>query len=97
MQQQEKKSDEQCTSEDYELWLLGELEKQGVTLSVVGENALHIKGEITVTQKENIRLWKRRLIEALSPKCSNCTQTLQLINDGTLWFCPFGCESRKAL
>ncbi|MCA1623168.1 MAG: hypothetical protein LC768_03505 [Acidobacteria bacterium] len=28
-----------------------------------------------------------------SPKCSNCGLEMNLIEDGTLWFCPFGCES----
>ncbi len=87
---------EQHQSKKYGEWLLSELENQGVTLSVASGNGLHIKGEITPAQKENIRLWKRWLIEALSPHCSNCTLPLQLINDGTLWFCPFGCESRNA-
>lgn len=80
---------------EYGEWLLHELEKQGVALSVVGENGLHIKGEITIGQKEQIRLWKRRLIEALSPQCSTCTSPMKLIEDGTLWFCPLGCQSRK--
>jgi endo-beta-N-acetylglucosaminidase D len=48
--------------------LLSELTKQGVSLSAVGENSLHIKGEITAAQKEYVRLWKQELIETLSPK-----------------------------
>lgn len=28
--------------------------------------------------------------------CSNCNLEMDLIEDGNLWFCPFGCESRKA-
>jgi hypothetical protein len=31
-----------------------------------------------------------------SPLCSNCNLPLNLIENGTLWFCPLGCESRKA-
>lgn len=29
--------------------------------------------------------------------CSNCGLELKLIENNTLWFCPFGCESRKAV
>ncbi len=30
----------------------------------------------------------------IAPNCRNCSLEMNLINDGTLWFCPFGCESR---
>jgi len=95
MEQKEKRVESYRQLKDYGEWLLSELERQGVKLSVVGENGLHIKGEITFAQKENVCLWKRQLIEALSPHCSNCGLPMQIIDNGALWFCPFGCESRK--
>ncbi len=55
--------------------LLSELIKQGVSLSAVGKNSLHIKGEITPAQKEYVRLWKKELIETLSPKKQTATLT----------------------
>lgn len=30
------------------------------------------------------------------PNCSNCGLEMKLIENNTLWFCPLGCESRKA-
>ena len=33
----------------------------------------------------------------LPPKCSNCDLEMNLIENNTLWFCPIGCESRKAV
>lgn len=30
------------------------------------------------------------------PRCSNCNLEMILIENSALWFCPFGCESRKA-
>ncbi len=77
----------------YGVWLLGELQKQGIFLSVIGENTLRVKGEMTLEQKELIRLWKRHLIEALSPKCSDCTLPMTLIENGKTWFCSLGCGS----
>lgn len=71
MQQKEKRTEHHRSLHEYGGWLLSELEKQGVELSVAGGNGLHIKGEITPAQKALIRVWKRQLIEALSPKCSN--------------------------
>ncbi len=97
MEQQRARIEQHRAIEDYAAWLARTLKQQGVSLLVVGENALHVKGELTPAQSEAVRLWKQNLINALSPKCSNCTLALQLINDGTLWFCPFGCESREAL
>lgn len=79
----------------YGVWLLGELQKLGISLNVVGENGLHVKGEMNAEQKELIRLWKRQLIEALSPKCLNCGLPMNLIENDSLWFCPFGCSSLK--
>ncbi len=80
--------------QDYGEWLFSELKKQGIDLEVVG-NGLRVKGEITAAQKEFIRIWKRQLIEAASPKCRNCNLAMDLIEDGKLWFCPVGCESRE--
>lgn len=95
MHQHSKKIERHQAIEQYGLWLLGELQEQGISLTVVGENALHIKGEMSAGQKEIIRLWKRPLIEALSPKCTNCGSPMKLIENNTLWFCPFGCGSFK--
>ena len=75
--------------------ILSEFQASGLSLVVTGKASLRIKGEATPQQIENLRKWKTQLINQLSPKCSNCTLPLQLINNGTLWFCPFGCESRK--
>jgi hypothetical protein len=81
--------------EQYAVWLLRELQNEGIKLAVVGENSLSVKGEMTVEQKENIRIWKKHLIDALSPKCGNCTLPMKLIENNTVWFCPFGCESKS--
>ncbi len=75
--------------------ILSDFQASGLSLAVTGKTSLRIKGEATRQQIENLRKWKTQLINRLSPKCSNCTLPLQLINDGTLWFCPFGCESRN--
>jgi len=75
--------------------ILSEFQASGLSLIVTGETSLRIKGKATPQQIENLRKWKTQIINQLSPKCSNCTLPLQLINDGTLWFCPFGCESRE--
>jgi hypothetical protein len=94
MEPQTRKTDRYQAIEQYAAWLLREMQNEGIKLSVVGENGLQVKGEMTVEQRENIRIWKRHLIDALSLKCSNCTLPMKLIENGTLWFCPFGCESR---
>ncbi len=96
MQQKEKRVEQHRQLKEYGEWLLSELKKQDVTLSVASENGLHIKGAITPAQKEYIRLWKRQIIEALSAHCSNCDLQMQLIDGGANWFCPLGCESREA-
>ncbi|CAN5564318.1 hypothetical protein BH10ACI1_BH10ACI1_10870 [soil metagenome] len=93
MRPQKRKIERHHALELYGIWLLGELQRQGISLSVIGENGLKVKGEMTAEQKENVRLWKRALIEALSPKCSNCGLPMQLIKNDSLWFCPFGCCS----
>lgn len=77
--------------------ILSGLHSDGLNLSVTDKATLRIVGTATKRQLEIVRLWKRRIIEALSPKCSNCTQPMQIIDNGKLWFCPIGCESRKAL
>ena len=94
MQQKEKRTDQPQQLRDYGKWLLSELKKEGVKISVTGANGLHIQGEITPAQKELVRVWKRQLIELLSPKCKNCNLSMNLIENGEIWFCPFGCESR---
>jgi len=95
MQQKEKRVEQHQQFKGYGEWLLSELKKQDVTLSVASGNGLHIKGAITSAQKEYIRLWKSQLIETLSPHCSNCDLPMRIIDAGSLWFCPLGCESRK--
>lgn len=94
MQPKEKQTTFHQERQSYAKWLLSELKQQGVEFSVV-ESGLSVKGEMTPAQKENVRLWKRQLIETLSPKCSNCTMAMNLIENGKLWFCPFGCESKE--
>ena len=96
MPQKEQKSEQHRQLTDYGKWLLSELEKEGVRLSVAAENGLHVKGEITPAQRELIRVWKRQLIETLSPKCKNCNLAMNLIENGKLWFCRMGCESQEA-
>jgi hypothetical protein len=96
MQQKEKRIEQHQQLKEYGKWLLSELEKQNITLTVASGNGLHIKGEITYAQKEYIRLWKRQLIELLSPHCSNCDLPMRIIDARNLWFCPLGCESREA-
>ena len=97
MQQKEKRTERYRQLQEYGEWLLSELEKAGVKLSVVAGNGLHIQGEITAAQKEYIRIWKQQMIETLSPKCKHCNLAMNLIEDGKLWFCAMGCESRKAI
>jgi hypothetical protein len=75
--------------------ILSEFRASGLSLVVTGKNSLRIKGEATPEQIVNLCNWKTQLINQLSPKCSNCGLPMELINDGALWFCPFGCESRE--
>lgn len=75
--------------------ILRELQKTDIFLEVTGKNSLRITGKATREQLETCRQWKAQLIESLSPKCSNCGLPLELIEDGKLWFCPLGCESRS--
>ena len=79
--------------ESFATWFVDILKKQGVILTVKNENCLNIYGEMTLAQKENIKLWKRQIINHLSPKCSNCNLPMNLIDDGKVWFCPIGCQS----
>jgi hypothetical protein len=72
--------------------LLAELKKQNVSLVVVSENALRVKGRMTLWQKENIKLWKSQIIELLSPKCSACALPMKIIEVDESWFCPLGCS-----
>jgi hypothetical protein len=89
-----RKTERHQAIEQYAVWLLRELQNNGIKLSVVGENGLKVEGEMTIEQRENIRIWKRHLIDALSPKCSNCTLPMKLVENDKLWFCPFGCECK---
>ena len=77
--------------------ILRTLFADGLNLSITDKQSLRIVGTTTKRQLEVVRIWKHSLIEALSPKCSNCASPMQLIDNGNLWFCPLGCESRKAL
>lgn len=82
------------TIEQYAAWLLRELQNAGIVLTVIGENSLSVEGDMTPAQRENIRMRKRQLIDARSPKCGNCTLPMRLIENDKLWFCPVGCESK---
>lgn len=71
------------------------LQDSGIAFELTPENKLRILTKTTPNQFEIIRLWKKQIIEALSAKCSNCTLPMKLIENGKLWFCPLGCESKK--
>ena len=77
--------------------ILSAFQATGLNLVVTGKNSLRIKGEATRQQVEILRRWKTQLIDRLSLKCSNCGLPMQIINDGALWFCALGCESREIL
>jgi hypothetical protein len=74
--------------------ILRTLRADGLNLFVTKTANLRIVGTATARQLEIVRLWKRQIIEALSPKCSNCTLPMRLVNNGNLWLCPFGCQSQ---
>lgn len=93
MESQTKKIEPFRAADQYGKWLLRELQTQGITLLVVGENGLQVKGEMTVEQREIVRLWKKQLINELSPKCSNCSLPMDLIENGKRWLCRMGCVS----
>ncbi|HLM60436.1 MAG TPA: hypothetical protein VK308_06520 [Pyrinomonadaceae bacterium] len=76
--------------------ILDRFRADGLSLSVTNKQTLRIVGAVSKRQLEVVRLWKQNIIEALSPKCTNCGLSMQLIENGDLWFCPLGCESRKA-
>jgi len=33
----------------------------------------------------------------ISPNCSNCDLEMIFVENENIWFCPLGCESRKAI
>ncbi len=75
--------------------ILGELQADGLSLSVTDTLQLHIVGKAKPSQLALIRLWKQNIIDVLSQKCTNCALPMQIVDDGELWFCPFGCSSQK--
>jgi hypothetical protein len=75
--------------------ILRTLRADGLSVSITHSMQLHIVGRAKSAQLHIIRLWKRHIVEALCPKCSNCNLPMQIIDNGKLWFCPFGCESQK--
>ena len=74
--------------------VLRELQEQGIGFEITPANTLRITARTTAKQFELIRSWKAQIIEAISPKCKNCNLAMKLIENGKLWFCPFGCESQ---
>jgi len=74
-----------------------ELTAQGIGFEITPANTLRITARTTKTQFELIRLWKAQIIEAVSPKCSNCNLAMKLIENGKLWFCPLGCSKIEKL
>ena len=75
--------------------VLRALRATGLDLSVTNKQTLRIVGKATKRQLEVVRIWKQHIIEALSPKCSNCASPMQLIEDGKVWFCRLGCASKN--
>jgi hypothetical protein len=75
--------------------IVGELRADGLSLSVTATGGLHIVGRSKPAQLALIRLWKQGIIDVLSQKCTNCNLPMQIIADGELWFCPFGCETKE--
>ncbi len=76
--------------------ILSELRRSGLSLALTRKSTLRITGKATPAQIGACRRFKAQIIEALSKHCSNCDLQMQLIDDGNLWFCPFGCESHEA-
>ena len=76
--------------------VLRELQAQDIGFEITPANTLRITARTTAKQFELIRLWKAQIVEMISPHCSNCNLAMKLIENGKLWFCPFGCESKKA-
>lgn len=77
--------------------ILTTIRKAGINLSITDKSTLRIVGTATKRQLEIIRIWKRQIIESLSPNCSNCNLEMILIENSSLWFCAMGCESRKVI
>jgi hypothetical protein len=75
--------------------IVGELRTDGLSLSITDTGKLHIAGRSKPAQTALIRLWKQGIIDAISPHCSNCDLPMELINDGELWFCALGCETKE--
>ncbi len=75
--------------------ILSELQASGLSLALTDNSSLRIKGAATKTQIETCRRFKSQIIEALSPHCANCDLSMRIINNGSLWFCPLGCQSQK--
>jgi tRNA(Ile2) C34 agmatinyltransferase TiaS len=75
--------------------VLQRLEGQGVGFEITDKNTLRITTKTTLEQFELIRLWKKHIIDSISPHCPNCALPMQIIGDGELWFCPFGCETKE--
>lgn len=97
MQPEQRKIERFQSVENFGKHLSAELKKRGVILSVVGENGLRIQGELTASEKEIVKTWKRQLINAISPKCSKCGSVMELIENGKLWFCRLGCGSKLVI
>ena len=76
--------------------VLRDLQANGITFEITPANTLRITAQTTIKQFELIRLWKAQIVEAISPKCEHCESAMKLIENGKLWFCPLGCESKKA-
>lgn len=75
--------------------LLNELEAGDAQIIVTGKNSIFVKGSAPAKCRESLRILKPEILNVLSPACSKCSLRLELIFDNTLWFCPFGCESRQ--
>jgi hypothetical protein len=75
--------------------ILGELRADGLSLSITSTGGLHIVGRAKTAQLALVRLWKQGIIDVLSQKCTNCDLPMQIIDNGELWFCPFGCETEN--
>lgn len=73
--------------------ILSELQTSGLSLALTAHSTLRITGKATPAQITACRQYKAQIIETLSPHCSNCDLPMQIIDGGSLWFCPLGCES----
>jgi hypothetical protein len=75
--------------------VLQRLEGQGIGFEITDKNTLRITTKTTPEHFELIRLWKKHIIDSISAHCSNCGLPMELINDGEVWFCGLGCETKK--